>query len=821
IIRKVGVETGGSNIQFAVNPDDGRMLIIEMNPRVSRSSALASKATGFPIAKIAAKLAIGLTLDEIRNDITQKTPASFEPAIDYCVVKFPRFTFEKFPETEPVLTTQMRSVGEVMAIGRTFRESLQKAVRSLEIDRDGLDFPALTGWGEMGRAARRAFLENNLRRPGPERVWQLAQAFREGFGVEECYELTRIDPWFLRQFRELVALEGEIAEAGAGAGRRSSLPPALLRRAKRDGFSDAAIGRRTGRAEGEIRRERHAAGLQPVYKRVDTCAAEFEAYTPYLYSTYEEECEARPTDRPKVLILGSGPNRIGQGIEFDYCCVHAVQGFAEAGYESIMVNCNPETVSTDYDTSDRLYFEPLTLEDVLAIIETEKPRGVVVQFGGQTPLKLAIPLLEAGAPILGTSPESIDLAEDRRRFSELLRKLRLAQPPGTTATSLAGARDAAVRLGFPLLVRPSYVLGGRAMQVVHDMESLLAYMTEAVRVSPRHPVLIDRFLADAVEVDVDAVSDGERAVVGGVMEHIEEAGIHSGDSACALPPYSLGPDVVEELKRQTRLLARALNVLGLINVQFAVQRRQAYVLEVNPRASRTVPFVSKVTGVPLARIAARVMAGAKLADLGLTEDPPVRHVGVKEAVFPFKKFPGVDVLLGPEMKSTGEVMGLGRDFPSAFLKAQLGAGEKIPLSGTAFVSVRDEDKAGLVPPAQMLVDLGFKLLATEGTHQALATAGVPSERVPKVTEGVRPHCVDRMGAGEVSLVINTTRGRQAILDSYTIRRTALVRGIFYCTTLSAAQAAVRSIAALQEGELGVRSLQEYHGVVRAAARALH
>ncbi len=812
-IRKVGVECGGSNIQFGLSPTDGRMVVIEMNPRVSRSSALASKATGFPIAKIAAKLAVGLTLDEIPNDITQQTPASFEPSIDYCVTKIPRFTFEKFPETPPVLDTQMRSVGEVMSIGRTFRESLMKAVRSLEIDRYGLADPNPQELEGFSEDERKELISKGLRIPGPDRLWTIARAYRDGWTEEEIYRASGVDPWFLAHLAELVELEGE-------AGAPGLLEDAFsLRYLKQNGFSDLEIAGRQGVAEIAVRAARHRLGVRPVYKQVDTCAAEFEAHTPYLYSTYEQEDEAPPTAREKIIILGGGPNRIGQGIEFDYCCVHAVTALAEAGFEAIMVNCNPETVSTDYDTSDRLYFEPLTLEDVLEIIHREKPRGVIVQFGGQTPLKLALALKEAGAPILGTSPESIDLTEDRDRFSHLLKELHLTQPPSGTATNTEDALAIANAIGYPVLMRPSYVLGGRAMALVHDADELSAYMRDAVRASAERPVLIDRFLEDAVEVDVDAVSDGENVIIAGVMEHIEEAGIHSGDSACSIPPYTLGPDIVEELKRQTRILAKSLNVVGLNNVQFAVHKRQVFILEVNPRASRTVPYVSKVVGVPFAKVAACAMAGETLPALGLDHDVEPRHFGVKEAVFPFKKFPGVDVILGPEMKSTGEVMGLGADFPTAFLKAQEGAGSVLPLSGCAFISVRDEDKAAIIPLAQLLVELGFSLVATAGTRAALMANGIEADFVHKVTDGEPGHVVDRMEAGEVQFVLNTTAGKQSIRDSYSIRRTALLRNIFYCTTLAAGQAAIRAIRILRENEYSVRSLQDYHANLRDLARA--
>ena len=813
IIRKIGVECGGSNIQFAIDPADGRMIVIEMNPRVSRSSALASKATGFPIAKIAAKLAIGLTLDEIPNDITKRTPASFEPAIDYVVTKFPRFTFEKFPETPAVLDTQMRSVGEVMAIGRTFRESLMKALRSLEIDRYGIADPDPEKWAALSEARRAEALEESLRVPGPDRIWQLARAIRAGWTRERMHALSRIDPWFLAHLEELVALEAETRAPGLLEDEPR------LRLLKENGFSDREIAAGQGTGEGAVREARHKLGLRPVFKQVDTCAAEFEAQTPYLYSTYEQEDEAPPTDREKVIILGGGPNRIGQGIEFDYCCVHGVMALSEAGYESIMVNCNPETVSTDYDTSDRLYFEPLTLEDTLEIIDRERPKGVIVQFGGQTPLKLALGLQEAGVPILGTSPESIDLTEDRERFSRLVNELNLTQPPSGTAVDTPSALRIAESVGYPVLMRPSYVLGGRAMQIVHDGGELEGYMREAVKASAERPVLIDRFLEGAIEVDVDAVADGERVIIAGVMEHIEEAGVHSGDSACSLPPYTLGPDVVDELKRQVKILAKNIDVIGLVNVQFAVYKRQVFIIEVNPRASRTVPYVSKVVGIPFAKVAARVMAGERLADLNVPEEVHLSHYGVKEAVFPFKKFPGVDVLLGPEMKSTGEVMGMALDFPTAFLKAQEGAGAKIPSGGRAFISVRDEDKDSAVPIAQTLLDLGFEIAATAGTRAMLAANGLDAEGVPKVIDGERPHIVDRMEAGEIDFVLNTTGGKQSRADSFSLRRTALIRNIFYCTTIAAAQAVTRAMRSQSKGAAAVRSLQDYHaGTERAAGR---
>ncbi len=805
VIREIGVDTGGSNIQFAVNPANGQMVVIEMNPRVSRSSALASKATGFPIAKIAAKLAVGYTLDELKNDITRVTPASFEPSIDYVVVKIPRFAFEKFPKADQTLTTQMKSVGEAMAIGRTFREALQKALRSLENDRSGLD--SLLPAGEVPAnldEARRAQLRQRIRTPSADRLWALADGLRADFSLEELHELTRIDPWFLRELAEIVAAEGKLG--------RGELD---LRSAKRLGFSDRRIASLTGRSEGAVREERRIQRLRSVYKRVDTCAAEFTAYTPYLYSSYEEEDEAAPTDRRKVMILGSGPNRIGQGLEFDTCCVQAAGALREAGIETVMVNCNPETVSTDYDTSDRLYFEPLTLEDVLAIHELEKPMGVIVQMGGQTPLKLAHALMDTGVQILGTSPDAIDRAEDRKRFAELLEKLGLRQADHALASSMDEAVKVGRRIGLPVMVRPSYVLGGRAMEVCRDEEGLQTYLAEAFRVSGGRPVLIDRFLEDATEVDVDAICDGKDVYVAGVMEHIEEAGIHSGDSACALPPFTLSAYAIAEIERQTVALAKELGVVGLMNVQFALQRGSGdellYVLEVNPRASRTVPFVSKATGIPVAEIATLCMVGQKLADLL----PPraswhTRHVSVKEAVFPFARFPGVDTILGPEMRSTGEVMGIDRDFPLAFAKAQAAAGNALPLSGTAFLSVKDTDKARAVALARRLVALGFKIIATAGTHAAFNKAHVPSELVRKVAEG-RPHIVDKIADGGVDLVFNTTIGRQSVLDSFSIRRETLMHGIPYCVTMEAARAAVEAIEALQARPFEVRTLQEFHG----------
>jgi len=799
IMREIGVDTGGSNVQFGVDPEDGSIVVIEMNPRVSRSSALASKATGFPIAKIAAKLAVGYTLDEVRNDITRETPASFEPSIDYVVTKVPRFTFEKFPSADSTLTTQMKSVGEAMAIGRTFKESFQKAIRSMEIGHAGFEPPDLP---EGAEGEKRLWESIDVPRPG--RPWALAEALRRGATVKELYERSYIDPWFLNRIKEIVDAEADLVDASEE--QRGD----WLHDAKRMGFSDARLAELWSTDESAVRAQRHELGVRPVYKRVDTCAAEFEAHTPYLYSSYEDECEARPSDRKKIMILGGGPNRIGQGIEFDYCCVHAVFALRDAGFETIMVNCNPETVSTDYDTSDRLYFEPLTLEDVLAIIDTEKPDGVIVQFGGQTPLKLAVPLERAGAPILGTPPDAIDRAEDRERFDDLLELLGLQRPDGAVARSAKEAEAVAERIGYPVLVRPSYVLGGRAMQIVQDVEALRNYMRFAVRASEDHPVLVDRFLNDAIEVDVDAICDGQRVVVGGIMEHIEEAGVHSGDSACSLPPYSLPQEVLDAIIDATRKLALELGVLGLMNVQYAVKNGEVYVIEVNPRASRTVPFVSKATGRPLAKLAALVMAGQTLDELGLSGEVVPKHFSVKEAVFPFVKFPGVDTLLGPEMKSTGEVMGIDSDFGRAYAKAQIQAGNSLPLSGTALVSVRAEEHERVVEPVRKLVALGFEVVATEGTAQVLGAAGVDVKSINKAHEG-SPHTVDLIQEGGVSLVINTVAPEaKAIADSLSMRRAALVRGIPYCTTLAAARASADAIAALHQESIGVRSLQEIH-----------
>ncbi len=809
IMREIGVDTGGSNIQFAVNPVDGELVVIEMNPRVSRSSALASKATGFPIAKIAAKLAVGYTLDEIPNDITRVTKASFEPSIDYVVVKIPRFAFEKFPQTDPVLTTQMKSVGEVMSIGRTFKEALQKAVRSLEVDRYGFEPHPSLAEGDPDEVV--AQIRERLRRPDPERLWHVADGLRMGISVDEIYALTKIDRWFLDQMKDILAVEDQLARA------KHPLPTPLLREAKQLGFSDHRLGELLGASEEAIRQLRIDEGITAVFKRVDTCAAEFQALTPYLYSTYESECESRPQARQKVMILGGGPNRIGQGIEFDYCCVHAALALRDMGYETIMVNCNPETVSTDYDTSDRLYFEPLTEEDVLAIVDTERRAGtllgVVVQFGGQTPLKLALPLERDGVPILGTSPDAIDRAEDRERFKTLLEKLDLKQPASGTARSVAEAVAVAASITYPVMVRPSYVLGGRAMEIIYDEKSLNAYVGQAIKASVQHPVLIDKYLEDAIEIDVDALSDGRQAVIGGIMEHIEEAGVHSGDSACSLPPYSLSPGIVEEIRQQTIALARELRVVGLMNVQFAVKDGALYVLEVNPRASRTVPFVSKAIGVPLAKLAMQVMMGRTFEQIGFTAERTPVHISVKEAVFPFNKFPNTDVLLGPEMHSTGEVMGLADDFGSAFLKSQSAAGSTLPMSGRVFISVKDKDKPTTVPLARRFLELGFTVWATRGTADFLAQHGVKNvETVNKVTEGRRPHIVDHIKNGEIALVINTVGDKVSQMDSASLRRAALVQNVPYQTTMAGARATLMAIEAGLKRKLAVKPLQEYYAV---------
>ncbi|AWI80151.1 MAG: carbamoyl phosphate synthase large subunit [Betaproteobacteria bacterium HGW-Betaproteobacteria-13] len=798
VLREIGVDTGGSNVQFAINPVDGRMIVIEMNPRVSRSSALASKATGFPIAKVAAKLAVGFTLDELRNDITGgATPAAFEPSIDYVVTKIPRFAFEKFPQANDRLTTQMKSVGEVMAMGRTFQESFQKALRGLEVGVYGLD--------EV--EADSEDLERELASPGPERIWYVGQAFREGMTQEQVFNLTKIDPWFLAQIEDLVLTEKALVGRSLKA-----IQAVEMRDLKRKGFSDRRVAKLLATDETAVRLHRHTLGVRPVYKRVDTCAAEFATSTAYMYSTYEDECEAQPTDKKKIMVLGGGPNRIGQGIEFDYCCVHAALALREDGYETIMVNCNPETVSTDYDTSDRLYFEPITLEDILEIVHIEKPVGVIVQFGGQTPLKRARALEANGVPIIGTSPDMIDAAEDRERFQKLLVDLGLKQPPNRTARTPEAAVRLAAEIGYPLVVRPSYVLGGRAMEIVHEQKDLERYMREAVKVSNESPVLLDRFLNDATEVDVDALSDGHQVIIGGIMEHIEQAGVHSGDSACSLPPYTLSAKLQDELRRQTEAMARALNVVGLMNVQFAIQgegdNAVVYVLEVNPRASRTVPFVSKACSLPLAKIAARCMAGQSLASQGVTGEIVPPYYSVKEAVFPFVKFPGVDTILGPEMKSTGEVMGVGRSFAEAFIKSQLGAGVRLPTAGTAFISVKPTDRGAAVEVARELHELGFSLVATRGTGGVLEAAGIPVALVNKVNEG-RPHIVDMIKNEEVVLVINTVEEkRQAITDSRSIRTSALAAKASVFTTIEGARAACMGLRHL--AGLEVYAVQELH-----------
>jgi len=821
IIRAIGVETGGSNIQFAVNPDNGRLYVIEMNPRVSRSSALASKATGFPIAKIASLLAVGFTLDEIPNDITKKTPACFEPTIDYCVVKFPRFTFEKFPNTDPLLTIQMKSVGEAMAIGRTFKEALQKAIRSLEIDRHSLDSRHISDSFSTFE------LKKKLRTNCWDKIWYVAEAIRRKLSVEEIFNLTKIDPWFLNNIKDIVKLEEKIKQKAEGGRQRSedrkqktkdrsqcqsvlqSVSVSVLRKAKQYGFSDKYLASMLGVEEQALRKHRQALGINAVYKTVDTCGAEFEATTPYLYSTYEADCEANPTDRRKVIILGGGPNRIGQGIEFDYCCVHAAFALREIGIESIMVNCNPETVSTDYDTSDRLYFEPLTFEDVISIVEKENPDGVIVQFGGQTPLKLAVPLEKAGVKIIGTSPDSIDRAEDRKRFNKLVEKLKLRQPYSGTATTYAQALKITDKLGFPLLIRPSFVLGGRAMQIVYDQQELKACVEEAIEVSGKHPILIDKFLNDATELDVDAISDGKKVVIGGIMEHIEEAGVHSGDSACSLPPISISKKVQAEIKRQTKLLALELKVKGLINIQFAVKDEKVYILEANPRASRTIPFVSKSIGVPLAKLAAKIMTGMTLDELNFTKQVQRSHFAVKEAVFPFLKFPGIDTLLGPEMLSTGEVMGISDDFGMAFAKSQIAAGNTLPTSGNVLFSVKDSDKPRAVEVARKLHAMGFKIIATKGTCIEFIKNNIPSQFVLKMTEG-RPNIVDSIINGEIDLIINTTLGKQSIRNSFSIRRSALDRQVPYVTTIRGAVAVAKAIEALKQRKVGVKPIQLYY-----------
>jgi carbamoyl-phosphate synthase large subunit len=802
VLREIGVDTGGSNVQFAINPDDGRMIVIEMNPRVSRSSALASKATGFPIAKIAAKLAVGFTLDELRNEITGgATPASFEPSIDYVVTKIPRFAFEKFPTADSHLTTQMKSVGEVMAIGRTFQESFQKALRGLEVGVDGMN----------EKTTDREVIEEELGEPGPERIWYVGDAFAQGFTMEEVHQLTHIDPWFLAQIKQIVDIELWLETQTLDA-----IDKATLLTLKQKGFADRRLAKLMKTTDKAVREQRHAMNLRPVYKRVDTCAGEFSTDTAYMYSTYEEECESNPTDRKKIMVLGGGPNRIGQGIEFDYCCVHAAFAMREDGYETIMVNCNPETVSTDYDTSDRLYFEPLTLEDVLEIVDKEKPVGVIVQYGGQTPLKLALDLEANGVPIIGTSPDMIDAAEDRERFQKLLHELKLRQPPNRTARTEADALRLAQEIGYPLVVRPSYVLGGRAMEIVHEQRDLERYMREAVKVSHDSPVLLDRFLNDAIEVDVDCLSDGKRTFIGGVMEHIEQAGVHSGDSACSLPPYSLSQATIDELKHQTALMAKGLNVVGLMNVQFAIQQKEidgklediVFVLEVNPRASRTVPYVSKATGLQLAKIAARCMVGQSLESQGIKDEVVPAYFSVKEAVFPFVKFPGVDTILGPEMKSTGEVMGVGRTFGEAFVKSQLGASVRLPESGKVFLSVKNSDKPRAVKVAKDLLDIGFSVVATKGTAAAIAAAGIPVTIVNKVAEG-RPHIVDMIKNNEIALVVNTVEEkRTAITDSRTIRTSALAARVTTYTTMAGAEAAVEGIAHLHD--LHVFDLQSLH-----------
>jgi carbamoyl-phosphate synthase large subunit len=793
VLREIGVDTGGSNVQFAINPDDGRMIVIEMNPRVSRSSALASKATGFPIAKVAAKLAVGYTLDELRNEITGgATPASFEPSIDYVVTKVPRFAFEKFPQADSRLTTQMKSVGEVMAIGRTFLESFQKALRGLEVGVDGLD--SITA--DVDRISK------EMGEPGPERIWYVGDAFRIGMTIQQVFDITKIDPWFLAQIKDIIDREDALKGKHI-----ADLDKDSLFQLKRRGFSDRRLAKLLGTDQHAVRAYRQAHNIRPVYKRVDTCAAEFATNTAYMYSSYEEECESKPTTKKKIMVLGGGPNRIGQGIEFDYCCVHAAFAMRDDGYETIMVNCNPETVSTDYDTSDRLYFEPVTLEDVLEIVHIEKPVGVIVQYGGQTPLKLARDLEKAGVPIIGTTPDAIDRAEDRERFQQMLHELGLKQPPNRTARNEADALRLAEEIGYPLVVRPSYVLGGRAMEIVHEQSQLERYMREAVKVSNESPVLLDRFLNDALEIDVDALCDGEDVLIGGIMQHVEQAGVHSGDSACSLPPYSLSKKLQDELRKQTRQMAIALGVKGLMNVQFAIQGETVFVLEVNPRASRTVPFVSKACGLQLAKIAARCMAGQTLKSQGVTKEVIPPYFSVKEAVFPFIKFPGVDTILGPEMKSTGEVMGVGATFAEAFVKSQLGASAKLPKGGRAFISVRNEDHQKVVDIAKDLAKLGFTLVATKGTARAISEHGLTVTPVNKVAEG-RPHVVDMIKNNEIDFIVNVTEDKKAVADSYEIRRSALQNKVTYYTTLAGAKAACMGMAYMQE--LGVESIQSLH-----------
>ena len=806
IIREIGVETGGSNIQFAIDPKTGEMIVIEMNPRVSRSSALASKATGFPIAKFAAKLAIGYSLDEIKNDITRVTPASFEPTLDYCVVKIPRFTFEKFLKTEPILSTQMKSVGEVMSIGRTFKEALLKSIRSTETGIYGFEEKFRFSLNKVGLSPdqQKEKILAALSLPFSDRLWHVAAALRRGITIDQIHEVTGIDPWFLDNIDSLISFEQKLLQLDG----ISNMDDKTLLQAKKLGFSDIYLAELLNCDEKDVFQRRAKSEIYPVFKRVDTCGAEFEAFTPYLYSTYEEECEADVTSRKKIMILGGGPNRIGQGIEFDYCCVHASFALKEDGYETIMVNCNPETVSTDYDTSDRLYFEPVTFEDILNITRVEKPDGVIVQLGGQTPLKLALSLMNAGVPIIGTSPIDIDRAENRKLFTEILDKLGLRQPTNGTAISYEEAREIAERIGYPVVVRPSYVLGGRAMEIVYSQDRLEYYMQHAVQASPEHPILIDDFLEDATEIDVDAISDGQDVVIGGVMEHIEEAGIHSGDSACSLPTFSLAPETIDEIKKQTYALARELKVIGLMNIQFAVKDGTVYIIEVNPRASRTIPFVSKTIGIPLAKIAARVMAGKTLKELGFTEEKSFPHIAVKESVFPFNKFHDVDILLGPEMKSTGEVMGIDTIFGRAFAKSQLATGIKLPLDGTALISVKDSDKPKTVAIGRDLMEMGYRLIATRGTADYLEKNGVKVSAINKVKEG-SPHCVEAIEAKQIAFVINTVFGEQSIKDSFSLRRSSLNQNLPYCTTMAGASAMVSALKFVKEDDLSIKSIQEY------------